>query len=255
MGLEKSNRIVSLMYHDVYEHSPSESGFTSVGANYYKITKSKFETQISALNRMCVDNQLKRENILLTFDDGGSTSQTIIAPILEKYNFKGYFFIATNYINKEGFLTENMIKQLYKRGHIIGAHSCSHPSNITELSYEKRYSEWKDSIRYLCSIVGNTVNCISIPNGYYKPADIEIFQAANIHVVFSSTPIMNKSYGALQLLGRMAISSATTDEIFKKMIEDPMYSYYLQFRYIFFNITKRILGRYYGIIKTYIRKI
>lgn len=204
---------------------------------------------------MCNDKQIKRENILLTFDDGGITSHTIIAPILEKYNFKGYFFIATNYINKEGFLTEKMIKQLCKQGHIIGAHSCSHPSNITKLSYKERHSEWNDSIRYLCRIIGNKVNCISIPNGYYNLKDIKIFQAANILAVFSSTPIVNKSYGTIQFFSRITISSTTTEEAFKRMVKHPMYLYYLQVRCIVLNMSKRILGRYYGTIKTYIRTI
>ena len=85
-------------------------------------------------------------DVLFTFDDGGISFLTIIAPILEKYNQKGIFFISTQYIDTPLFLTKKQIKELRERGHIIGSHSHSHPQNISELANSDLLEEYKNEI-------------------------------------------------------------------------------------------------------------
>lgn len=73
------------MYHDVYIKNPLETGFQSKGANIYKLSIDDFDKQISSLVKY-------KNKIRLTFDDGGISFHSVIAPILEKYGFKGFFF-------------------------------------------------------------------------------------------------------------------------------------------------------------------
>lgn len=82
---------IVLMFHDVYDTSPGESGFTSPAADFYKIDSTTFERYVEA-------TQESKQNFVFTFDDGGVSFYTIAAPILEKYGLKGKFYISTAYI-------------------------------------------------------------------------------------------------------------------------------------------------------------
>ena len=110
---------IVLMYHDVYQYNPNESGFAS---DLYKLDVHNFEEQVKALANLR-DNKMSSLRILLTFDDGGSSFSHLIMSILDKYGFKGYFFISTNYIGQKGFLNHDEIIDLYNKGHYIGSHS------------------------------------------------------------------------------------------------------------------------------------
>ena len=87
------------MYHDVYDKKKAESGFQNQEALVYKINVIDFENQVKKISSF-----KEKYDIRFTFDDGGSSFYTLIAPILEKYNFKGYYFISSDFINKKGFL-------------------------------------------------------------------------------------------------------------------------------------------------------
>lgn len=103
---------------------------------------------------------LKRESsnkifVAFTFDDGFEECYTTIAPLLEKYNTRGAFFINSAYIesNKEYQqifnkrintytkkpMTWEQIIELHNRGHIIGSHNVDH-SNFSEMT-EKEIEE------------------------------------------------------------------------------------------------------------------
>jgi len=90
-----------------------------------------------------------KTQFVLTFDDGFEECYTVIAPLLEKYNCKGVFFINTNYINSDLSYQDEFNKRihlttktpmswiqvidLHKRGHTIGSHTLDH-YNLSELS-------------------------------------------------------------------------------------------------------------------------
>ena len=97
------------MYHDVYFKSTNESGLAS---DLYKLSVDVFEKQVAIIKTL---EKSISGTVLLTFDDGGSSFYFPISQILDKYDLKGYFFVATKYINKNGFLTEEQIKDIESR--------------------------------------------------------------------------------------------------------------------------------------------
>src|SRR5690554_1040737 len=80
--------------------------------------------------------------ITFTFDDGFEECYSVIAPLLEKYNTRGAFFINANYIEssieyQKSYhtrvnsktklpMTWKQVKQLHSNGHIIGSHNLDH---------------------------------------------------------------------------------------------------------------------------------
>ena len=74
--------------------------------------------------------------VVLTFDDGFEEHHRLVAPILEKYGFRGVFNIITSSIGKgevdtklgrRSYLSWEQVRDLQNRGHEIASHTLTHP--------------------------------------------------------------------------------------------------------------------------------
>lgn len=155
---------IRIMYHDVYRSIVQESGFQFSTSFPHKINATKFEEHVKFVLNYCKQNNLSQDNIEFTFDDGGESFHSVIAPILEKYGFRGIFFISTSYIGTDKFLTVEQVKALYQQGHIVASHSHTHPRNMTGLSVNELLKEWKTSVQILEEIIQAPVTIASIPS-------------------------------------------------------------------------------------------
>src|ERR1041384_5596992 len=111
----------ALMYHDVVPAGAEDtSGFPGRDAALYKVTPDQFDAHLRAIGVAGLPRPT------MTFDDGGVAAMRA-AEMLERGGFTGHFFITTNYIGTRGFLTALDLRELARRGHTVGSHSCSHP--------------------------------------------------------------------------------------------------------------------------------
>ncbi len=236
--------IISLMYHDVYSTSPSESGLAS---DLYKIKIEEFEEQIIRLKKI---EEKTPGSIILTFDDGGSSFYTPISHILDKYNLKGYFFVATKYINSPGFLTDEQIVNLDKRGHVVGSHSHSHPENLSTFSIEEIQNEGSSSLSILERILKHKVTVASIPNGYQSKNVLESARIANITTLFTSKPTIKEvNYKGMKLIGRyVVLNDMSTDEVLSFVFSRKKRAL-LWGKWLTLNVVKLFLGNKYEIVK------
>jgi len=123
-------RAISLLFHDVYETSPDESGFLSAAANRYKLRLADFDAQLEGVAQVRSDAPIvvnpsggsKEQDppYVVTVDDGGVSYHTIIAGRLEQRGWRGHCFVSTDFIGQRGFLTADQIRDLDARGHVIG---------------------------------------------------------------------------------------------------------------------------------------
>lgn len=192
-------RAVSILYHDVVtKNQPDSSGFPGRDAAVYKLERAEFEKHLEAIagavnKRPMTAQQLLnwRDNeppFLLTFDDGGLSAYTCIADLLEKYGWHANFFITTDYIDSPSFVTKEQLRELRKRGHAIGSHSCSHPTRMSHCSRERLFEEWERSVHVLSNILGEQVSMASLPGGHYSRQVAEAASRAGIRVLFISEP-------------------------------------------------------------------
>jgi peptidoglycan/xylan/chitin deacetylase (PgdA/CDA1 family) len=142
----------------------------------------------------------------LTFDDGELGSYHWVAPELESRGWRGHFFITTDWIGRQGFMDRGQIRELRKRGHVIGSHSCTHPARMSKLGWGELMKEWSESCAILSDLLGEKVKLASVPDGYYRRHVGEAAAAAGIEVLFTSeataaTAVLN---GCL-ILGRYFI--------------------------------------------------
>ena len=187
------------MYHDVVEGAAYESsGFPGEGANIYKLRREDFARQLEAIRAAVPSGAVsliarRREiagppPVFLTFDDGGASFHSPIAAMLEELGWRGHFFITTNRIGAPGFLDEPQLRDLDRRGHVIGSHSHSHPTRMAALTPEHMADEWRESLARLAEILGQPVKVASVPGGYYSRLVARTAAAAGIEVLFNSEP-------------------------------------------------------------------
>ena len=205
----KKTSIISLLYHEV-TNNPEDSGFQRKNALPYKHSVDEFRSHLSELNKFnkyvtTINNIHRgRKNILLTFDDGG-ISNLRIADMLEEYNFKGHFFISTDFIGKPYFLNEDHLKDLFRRGHIIGSHSQSHPNVFKSLTALKMKEEWNNSRNILSSILKTDIDCCSIPGGDSSQLCYKTASSSGYKFIFNSEPkVTIEENRELIVLGRIS---------------------------------------------------
>ena len=238
---------IVLMYHDVVNELHPKSGFQKVGALQYTLNSRVFFEQVTRFNG---------DYIVFSFDDGGESFYTVIAPILEHNNQKGIFFISSKYIGTEYFLTKEQIKELDKRGHLIASHSHTHPLIISELSYNEIVNEWKTSKTLLEEIVGHEVTVASVPGGAVSKDVIKAAAEVGIKTLYTSEPTteVRIEYG-IEVIGRFTVSKDITMEFFDKIVSDKNYRVQLQKRYKRLLLVKKFLGSNYNRFKQLVLKL
>lgn len=244
------------MYHDVFIRDVKESGFQTVGAIPYKVCIENFESHVKYIYKYCKDKDIDASSIIFTFDDGGVSFATIIPNILEKYGFKGVFFISTKYIGTTGFLTESQIKELSARGHVIGAHSHTHPAfcDAAKMSFEELRYEWQTSIDILNNILGYKINSVSLPNGYSSEFILDSLEELGISNVYTSAPtthIMKRR--TLSIIGRYDVQNRTTLNQVMSIVNCPLVRIGYQLKNEILLMAKKVLGNSYSKIKRNLR--
>jgi peptidoglycan/xylan/chitin deacetylase (PgdA/CDA1 family) len=207
---------ISLLYHDVVLPGLADStGFPGVGAARYKITPAEFREHLSAIGREvsrppALAPDAAAGDWMLTFDDGGSSALSPIAELLEEAGWRGHFFVTTDFIDRPGFLTASEVRDLRRRGHVVGSHSCSHPGRMTMCSQEELRHEWQDSRDKLSKILEEPIVAGSVPSGFYCRAVGRAAAACGYKVLFNSQPTQAASVvDDCRLLGRYTIVRGT----------------------------------------------
>lgn len=204
---------VVLLYHDVTPTGQEDqSGFPGAGAARYKLNPAEFTAHLDAIAsvrdtapRAYAPTPSNCSDWLITFDDGGSSSLNPIADQLEARGWRGWFFITTDCLDMPGFLTRAQLRDLHRRGHLVGSHSCSHPLRLSHCSPDQQFVEWHNSRLELEAILGASVTCGSVPGGFFSRSVVQAADRAGIKLLFTSEPMT-----APQLIGDCLIQGRFT---------------------------------------------
>lgn len=208
---------VSLLFHDVFVSDPHESGFNSPAADRYKLSIDEFDRQMGESNVL--------DAARLTFDDGGVSFYTIVADKLEARGMHAYCFVTTDYIGRAGFLDAARIRELDRRGHVIGTHSASHPTRFSALSHDEMLREWIDSRNCLEGLLGHAVTTGSVPGGYFSKEVGRAAAEAGLFLLFNSEPVRSaRAIGGCTIAGRYVVRAGAPPDLARRLASGALWT-------------------------------
>ena len=209
-------RIIALEYHDVVRPGAwEESGFPGASAATYKLPVDLFEAHMNTLRDSAgavvsevatgIENS-EAPPVVLTFDDGGVGYVSHAADVLEARGWRGIVFMTTSAIGRPGFLTASDLRDLHRRGHVIGSHSRNHPPRLSALPRAAIDEEWRTSLADLSDILGRAVRVASVPGGHHSSVVAESAAANGITTLFTSEPEVNvRTINGCRVVGRFTL--------------------------------------------------
>jgi peptidoglycan/xylan/chitin deacetylase (PgdA/CDA1 family) len=214
--------LINLLYHDIVGPGATvDSGFPGADADLYKLGVLDFRSHLGAIAAsgamVSVDpdevEDAGRVRVTLTFDDGGVSAYTHAADTVEEHGWRACFFVTAGFIGGRGFLSAAQIRELSRRGHVIGSHSISHPPRMSHCSPDQLRQEWEGSVSQLADILGQPVTWASVPGGYYSSSVASFAARAGIRILFNSEPVVSvRHVDTCRVYGRFAIVKTTPIE-------------------------------------------
>ncbi len=212
---------IALMYHDACAEGDFDaSGFTGTGTAIYKMEIGDMRRHFAAIDAVWQDKPANIYNfrdgsassespLFITFDDGGVSSATHIADMLDNLGWVGHFFVTASLIDSPGFLSTAQLRELDQRGHIVGSHSWSHPTRMSYCSNAELKEEWTRSIDRLEEILGKPVSVASVPFGILQD-QIRDGDTATLKVMYNVAKV---------IAGRLAAINDKLSEIRNGAVE------------------------------------
>ncbi len=158
---------------------------------------------------------LPEKPVMISFDDSRAEHFAVAAPIMEKYGFRGAFFIMTITYNKKNYMSTEQIKELAEKGHTIGLHSWDH----TMATKYKEETDWQQQVvnpkAKLEGIMGKPVDYWAYPNGVYDhQAAMELSRYFKLSFILSDK---RDSIQPLQTVRRMIVPELSPQGLLKSM--------------------------------------
>jgi peptidoglycan/xylan/chitin deacetylase (PgdA/CDA1 family) len=121
-------------------------------------------------NYLAYGDQLPEKPVMITFDDTDYDQFEVGAKELDKYGFKGVYFIMTVSIGKNGkyrYMSKKDIKELSDKGNTIGSHTYDH-QNVKKLVGEDWVKQIDKPTKVLEEITGKKIDHFAYPFGLWN---------------------------------------------------------------------------------------
>lgn len=110
---------------------------------------------------------LPSKPVMITFDDNDKEQFTIGKAEMNKYGFKGVYFIMTISINKTRYMSEEQLKQLADEGHAVEGHTWDHHM-VTKYTAATWDTQLVKPQKRLEAITGKHVQYFAYPFGLWN---------------------------------------------------------------------------------------
>jgi len=189
----KGTKVPVLCYHAIREIGPHDSSDQKA----YSVTPENFELQIKSLaeegyhsvtpdelkNFYTNHGILPEKPIMITFDDGRKDQVTIGAATLEKYHFKGVYFVMTVSLGKKHYMSRDDVKMLADHGHIIGCHTWDHHM-VTKYQGNDWILQLTKPRKQLEAITNKPVTTFAYPFGVWNNAAADSLKTHGLTTAF-----------------------------------------------------------------------
>lgn len=118
-------------------------------------------------NYLTHGSSIPKKSVMITFDDTDLEQFTIGKSEMDKYGFKGVYFIMTISIGKPRYMNKQQIKQLSEEGHAIECHTWDHHRVDRYIA-----SDWETQLvkprKTLEDIINNQIHYFAYPFGVWN---------------------------------------------------------------------------------------
>lgn len=182
-----------LCYHQIRDFKPTDG---KVGKNYI-VPVANFQAQMKMLadsgyhtilpdqlyDYLTTGKQLPSKPVMITFDDTRLDQYTVGLPEMEKYGFKGVFFIMTVSLGRPGYMTKDEVKDLSDKGNVIGSHTWDHHM-VTKYTGNDWTIQVEKPSKELETIVGKPIQYFAYPFGIWNKEAIKGLRQYHFKSVF-----------------------------------------------------------------------
>ncbi len=182
-----------LCYHQVRDYKPSDSKT----AKDYIVPVATFREQMKVLadsgyqailpdqlyDYLTTGKELPAKPVMITFDDTRIDQYNVAMPELNKYNYKGVYFIMTVSLGKPGYMSREQVKQLADEGNTIGSHTYDH-KNVKTYTVDDWVEQVQKPSKQLQMITGKPVEYFAYPFGLWNKEAIAKLKDHDFKAVF-----------------------------------------------------------------------
>ena len=182
-----------LCYHHIRDAKPRDSE----NMKSYSVSPSAFASQMKALSDsgftsilpdqlydyLLYNGVLPPKPVMITFDDTDGEQYSIGAAEMQKFGFRGVFFIMTVAINRPNYMTKEQIRNLSDSGHVIAAHTWDHHM-VTKYAGTDWDIQLSKPTKQLEAITGKPVKYFAYPFGLWNKAAIPELKSRGYQLAF-----------------------------------------------------------------------
>ncbi|MCL5271403.1 MAG: polysaccharide deacetylase family protein [bacterium] len=158
-----------------------------------------------------------RAPVWITFDDGHRSNLALACPTLLRLGLGAIFFITTDWIGREGFMTADDLRELRRAGMLIGAHGCSH-RYFSDLPLAEVRREMADSKARLEDLLGEGVTAMSLPGGRNRRRLRHLAREAGYRHLFTSAIGLARPGGDPFDWPRIPLTHRLADEFIPRLL-------------------------------------
>ena len=129
-----------------------------------------------------------RDNYLV-----GNQYYEIMNELMIKHNFN-----ATT-AKKDLWMSEEDLFTIESKGHLIGLHSYSHPTQMSKLSKADQELEYQNNYDHLTGLIGKPIKVMSHPCGDYNEITLKILKSMKIDIGFRSNMSVKEIRSPLEI--------------------------------------------------------
>lgn len=166
-----------LCYHQIRDYRPTDSKV----AMTYIVPPAVFNEQMKALadsgyqtilpdqlyDYLAFGKPLPPKPVMLTYDDTDLDQYTVALPAMNKYGFKGVFFIMTVSLGRPNYMSKDQVKDLAHKGHTIGSHTWDH-HNVKKYQGQDWVTQIEKPTRQLEALTGKPIKYFAYPFGLWN---------------------------------------------------------------------------------------
>ena len=176
-----------------YFRSVSYKNFDNFFDDFFIMIKERFSSDyVKGMSRFSREREIydgfpfytENDKVFRFFRDkilGPSNYNQIMIDLMNKKMFD------TSEVPTKVFMTVTQLEQLNQKGHTLGLHSDTHPTQIQSLSKEAQVREYTTNYDFLKNITGAGARMVAHPCGEYSETTLEILHQLEVGVGFRSS--------------------------------------------------------------------